>query len=352
MENEINEGQEISEKETTTDGNHLPEGVTEEPQSPEHMDLRTIKDSDKKWLKVYLKVSDDQGHLLDNQPLEEKVIKTCEELKAKKYLKIENPESLVLETKDLAETYAKTINAAENSSVGNLTKYRIRLGILLRHQKWFVMKYLKQEWIEYVNKNYKSQQLRSYQDYMKLAQYPNIIKYAWLGKERLIQLTRVIGVPESADPIGDYLKLFGLEFDPEEEADYESMKLKTDVAIFRQKLHDKNVYDIPDGKIESMILHGVQMTAGIFDQFELVKNTGGDLIKFADKLIKKGGKVKPITTPEKKAESFKKNLDAFIDQAKSALEDADYLKTLKVESLDELQEQINALRDKIEQRSE
>ena len=193
-------------KEPRIDESSLPEGVTFEPQDPEHVNIRDVKAPDLKWLPPYLRTTDDKGHLLGNLPLEEKVIKTCEDLKAKKYLKIENPETLVQEIKDLVNTYATKINVAENSVTGILTKYRLRLGMLLIYLQWLVMKYLKMEWVEYFNKNFKSQQLRSYQDYMRLAKYPNVIKYAWLGKERLIRLTRVIGAPDSADPIGDYLK--------------------------------------------------------------------------------------------------------------------------------------------------
>ena len=187
---------------------------------------------------------------------------------------------------------------------------------------------------------------------MKLAQYPNVIKYAWLGKERLRQLITVIGLPESADPIGDYLKQVGLEFNPEEEPHYEDMKLKTDVALFRQKLSDYQVYEIPDDKIEAMILNGVQGTTSILDQFKLLKDMKGELHKFADKLIETKGKFSKEITPEKKAEDFKQNIARFIDQTKSALEDADYLKNLDIKSIDALQERINALRDKIEQQSE
>ena len=258
-------------KEPRIDESALPEGVTPEPQDPEQIDIRDVKAPDLKWLPPYLSTTDDKGHVLGDQALEEKVIKTCKELKARRYLKIENPESLAQKIAEIVVTYATKINATENSLTGILTKYRIRLGMLLLLQKWIVTKLLKQEWLEYFNKNYNTRQLRSYQDFMKLAQYPNIIKYAWLGKERLRQLITVIDVPESADPIGDYLKQVGLEFDPEEEANYEDLKLKTDVAIFRQKLSDYQVYDIPDEKIEAMIVNGVQGTTSILDKFKLLK---------------------------------------------------------------------------------
>jgi hypothetical protein len=159
-------------------------------------------------------------------------------------------------------------------------------------------------------------------------------------------------VTDSADPIGEYLKLVGLEFDPEEETNYEDLKLKADVAIFRQKLSDYQVYDIPDEKIKAMIDSGVRGTTSILDKFKLLKDMKGELLKFADKLIETKGKFSEEPTPKNKAESYKKNLDAFIDQTKSALEDADYLKNLDIESINALQERLNALRDKIEQRSE
>ena len=134
-----------------------------------------------------------------------------------------------------------------------------------------------------------------------------------------------------------------MEFNPEEEIDYGSMKLKIDVTIYRQKLREKEVYDIPDDKIEAMIQRDVQLTPSVLEQFEKNKNTVGDLIKLADILIASEGKVPPKTTPDKKAEDIKKTLDRFIDQAKSALIDEDYLKGLDIESINELQEQINCL---------
>ena len=352
MEEEKNGNNENSQDEPRIDEDALPEGVTPEPQDPEHIDIRDVKAPDRKWLLPYLSTTDDKGHLIGDQSLEEKVIQTCAELRAKRYSKIENPELRAQEITDLVVTYATKINATENSLTGILTKYRIRLGMLLLFQKWIVTKLLKQEWTEYVDKNYNTRQLRSYQNFMRLAQYPNSIKYAWLGKERLLQLITLIGVPNSADPIGEYLKLVGLEFDPEEETNYEDLKLKADVAIFRQKLSDCQVYDIPDEKIEAMIDNGVRGTTSILDQFKLLKDMKGELHKFVEKLIETNGKVPPIITPEKKAEDFKQNLDRFIDQTKSALEDADYLKNVDIESINSLQEKINALRNRIEQQSE
>ena len=352
MKEEKNGNNEISQNEPTIDEDALPEGVTPEPQDPEHIDIRDVTARDRKWLLPYLSTTDDKGHVLGDQALEERVINTCKELKAKRYLKIENPEALAQQIAELVVTYATKINATENSLTGILTKYRIRLGMLLLLQKWIVTKLLKQEWLEYFNKNYNKRQLRSYQDFMNLAQCPNVIKYAWLGKERLRKLITVVGSPEGSDPIGDFLKHVGLEFDPEEEVDYEDMKLKIDVTIFRQKLYDNQVYDIPYGKIEAMVQKDVQLNPSVLEEFEKNRNSVDDLIKIADILIASKGKLPPNITPEKKAEDFKQNLARFIDQTESALEDADYLKNVDIESINSLQEKINALRDKIEQRSE
>ena len=104
-------------------------GVTFEPQDPEQVNIRDVKAPDLKWLPPYLRTTDDKGHLLGDQALEEMVIKTCEDLKARKYLTIENPETLVQEITELVITYSTEINVTENSVTGILTKYRIRLGM-------------------------------------------------------------------------------------------------------------------------------------------------------------------------------------------------------------------------------
>ena len=67
----------------------LPENVTEAPQDEEHMDLSQVKGYSK-WVKTYINVSDDEGHLLGDIELEEFVKKTCGELNAMNIKKVVN----------------------------------------------------------------------------------------------------------------------------------------------------------------------------------------------------------------------------------------------------------------------
>jgi uncharacterized protein YaaR (DUF327 family) len=324
----------------------LPENVTEAPQDEEHMDLSQVKGYPN-WVKTYLNVSDDEGHLLGEIELEKTVKKTCAELNALNIKEVENPEELLQQIKSLSISYSTGINVAENISIGTVTKYRIRLGMLFNFQKTLVKEKLDRNWTVWFAENYAKSLLRSIQDYMRIAEVPNAIRFAVFGKERLIQILKQIGKPTGDDPIGQFLEVIGIEFNPDAETDYQELKIATDIAITRQKLNSEGLEEVADDKIEALVRNGIELTTLRLGQIKLVKETEGNLPDYIDRLIATGGKVEPIQTPETKAKNFKKTVDRFLDQATNALTDDQYLGEFNIELCRQLIEKIQRLEQKL-----
>jgi len=63
--------------------------------------------------------------------------------------------------------------------------------MLLNFQKMLVAE-AREDWTDWFSKHYKASYLRSAQDYMALARVPNVIRYAFLGKERLLEIRRAL----------------------------------------------------------------------------------------------------------------------------------------------------------------
>ncbi len=283
----------------------LPDGVTEAPQDPEHMDLTKVAGYGK-WVRTYLNVSDDDGHLLGDRQLEKVVKKLCVDLNKMDLAMEEVPELWINRIKEVAIQYVGTINFRENTSIGTFTKYRIRVGMLYNFQKTLVKKKLDRNWSEWFAENYDKSLLRSSQIYMRIAEIPNVIRFAVFGIERISQITRRIEKPYGEDPIGHFLQENRIEFDSYAETDYQELKITTDIAIARQKLNKEDLEEVPDDKVEALIRTKIELTPHHVNQLKLVKSTEGDLVLYMDELIANGGKWNRSSLPRKKRKPLKR----------------------------------------------
>jgi len=176
------------ENETEVD---LPENVTLGPQDPEHMDLSQMQKQQLDMiLRPYLSVSNDKGEFIGDLDLEREVKTMCKDLEVIDLEKVKNAKELFDTISDLALRYTPKINGAENISQGILTKYRIRLGMLLIALKYIIKYKLNGKWTDWVGEKFGKSFLRSAQDYMRIAETKNIIKYAVFGTGRLLQVIK------------------------------------------------------------------------------------------------------------------------------------------------------------------
>jgi hypothetical protein len=321
----------------------LPENVTEEPRNSEEMHLGLIKHQPS-VLKSYLEVSDDKGEVLQEKTLETEVKKHCDKYFPMKAKSLKEPEKLLAETKSLAKVYMEQVNFRENTLDGVICKYRIRQGMLFLIMKKAVKAAGKMGWEEWFTGNYSGSKLRSAQDSMKLAKAKDIIQYAFLGKFRLLQILRQIeNYKQADDPIGAYLKKNGIDFNPEEETHFEDVKFKVAVAVNFNKVKAAGHEGITKRKVEALVQKGLEVESKHLRDMELIKQAGGNVVAYFDKLIASDSDPNPVLDRERKVAIFKKTTDRFLTILENAIADAEYRGGIKPELFTRIKQMVAAL---------
>ena len=190
----------------------LPDGVESDPRNEEEMDITPIENSET-LLDVYLNVSDDYGQMHGDTELEKAVMEFNIRHKDLSLGKIENPKQILKESTELVNQYTPVLRKSAHITAGILAKYGIRLGMVFNIQKIAVRK-LHLNWTDWFKANHSSMSLRSAQDYMMLAKIPGIIKYAFLGKERLLEICRILDNKSGKDPFKEFIKSRGVVLNP------------------------------------------------------------------------------------------------------------------------------------------
>jgi len=323
----------------------LPENVTTEPQDDEHMHLGRIQNSPS-LIDAYIKVSDDNGELLEDTSLVAEVKSFYDRYKNINVQQVENPRQLLTESMELANKFSLKINTRGSITAGILTKYLIRLGMIFNIQKMLVRKSGK-KWEEWFNDNHSVMSLRSAQDYMKLAKVPNIIRYAFLGKERLIEISRVAKKLKSEDPVGEYLTSQGIEFKPEQIESEGSASLRSQVdtviaLITISKVEEKNEIslDVDADLIRKLIGMRVEVDTAMIGKMVIIKQSGGNPNDYLESRHINGGPEPEIITSTIKLRSIPKLVGSFKDTV-------DYIKNHTDLASDVDEEEIEALEDKL-----
>ena len=322
------------------DVNPLPKDVIEAPRSAEEMHLKHIRN----WpnaVKVYLQVSDDEGEVLGSKVLERQVKQFCDQYANPKAADIKDPVKVIEEAKDLATRYTLQINMEESGLTGAITKYRIRQGMVFNILKELVRKD-SPSWIQWFKENFDGREFRSVQDYMRLARTPGIIRYAVIGKERLMQILRQLNDSDkrAEDPVGAFCERNGVDFNPAEELDAQELRIETDIAINFQKLLDAGIEDIPKVMVDTLIRNGKELESAHIQELKVTKEAEQDLVKRFEELVASGGRVSPNMTPARKAEGFKRTTDRFLKAIDNALEDAAYRGQVNAEIIASLKEKL------------
>jgi uncharacterized protein YaaR (DUF327 family) len=279
--------------------------------------------------------------------LETEVKTLCTELDEMDLELEEDPELWISKIKDVTTRYASQINFAESISIGSVTKYRIRMGMLFLNLKYLVKKRLKQPWILWFKKNYDPKQLRTVQDYMAIAEIDNIIRYSVFGKERLLEIIRQLDDKSGTDPIGDFLSKNGIDFNPETELDPVELRINTDVAIGMRKLAEEKLEEVSAEKVEALVRSGMELENKHIADLKATKEVGGDLNLRMDQIISTGGKVEKRLTAERKAEAFKHTMDRFISLSADALLDSAYLRQVDLDLCRQMKAKIEEIERKL-----
>jgi hypothetical protein len=320
----------------------FPKNVTEEPRNKEEMHLKLIKYKPS-LLTSYLEVSDDRGDLLGGRKLENKVISICGKYHGIKKNEMKDPQKLLTELKDLVTFYTRQINFRESTLDGTICKYRIRQGMLFLIIKK-VVKAAKLKWGDWFDQNFKGSEFRSAQDAMRLAKAKNIIRYAVLGKFRLLEILRQIeDYEKQEDPVGAYLEANGVDFKPEQETDFKDVKLKADVAINYQKLIAAGLTGITKEKVKVLVLNEKEVESKHVKDMLFLKNRSGgvqNVANYFEEIIAGGNNPPPVLTNERKAVIFKKTADKFLMVLENAITDAHYLGQIDQEYYNQIKQKV------------
>ena len=137
-------------------------------------------------------------------------------------------------------------------------------------------------WTEWFSETYGSSNLRSAQDYMRLANTPNIIRYAVFGKERLIEILRATpAFAASDDPIGAFLAKYKFTFDPEKENSMDDWRANIDAAIAMEKIRQvEKKQDIElgldFGKVKKLVDGNGPVDSKIINDLVIMKEADGN----------------------------------------------------------------------------
>jgi hypothetical protein len=281
--------------------------------------------------------------------LEQEVKKLCKELDSVNLYLEENPTLWVDKIKDVATRYTEKLNISENTSFGIHTKYHIRQGYFFGRLRLLVKERLGKSWMQWVDDNFGKSLLRSIEDYMRIADVSNSIRYAVFGKERLLEIIRQLDKKnlKKTDPIGDFLRNHEIEFDPKSGLDVKELKVKADIAISLKKLANEGLEQVSAEKVEAFFRGGHEIEPKHIRELKIIQKTRGDLNAYMDELKATGGKIKPTQTAEMKSNGFKKTLDRFMSQAVDALKDQEYLGQVDIDLCKRLKDKLLELESKI-----
>lgn len=324
--------------------------VTNEPQNEEHLHMGLLGDS-LPLRQVYLKVSDDEGQFFDNMSLEKTMIDFLGQVKTSaKNLSAEALRQLLSQLVDVSTAYNRQINLATSVSNGILVKHQIRLGSMFLYQKKLLKKINPEKnWVKWFDETYGLSNLRSAQDYMRMASTTNIIRYAVFGKERLMEILRAIpSFMSQDDPIGAFLAKYGFTFDPEKENFMEDWRSSIDAAIAMEKIRQvEKKEDIELGmsfeKVKKLIDGYAQVNSKMISDLVIIKEAGGNTDEYIEKsILGKGSKNIQLERSEKQ-ESVQRISKMLKELVEFYAKDTGALSDINVSAINDLKQSVEAL---------
>ncbi len=324
--------------------------VTAEPQHPEHLHMALLGNS-APLRDVYLKVSDDTGQFFEKKELEDEMIEFTNQAKAlTRKGSIEAINLLLPQLIAISKSYNRQINFAVNVSNGILVKHQIRLGCVYNYQKRLLRKVSPDmDWIEWFNQKYGASNLRSAQDYMRLASTPNIIRYAVFGKERLIEILRAIpSFASGDDPIGAFLAKYGFTYNPEGETSMDDWRSSIDAAIAMEKIRQAEKKEDLDlelsfDQVKKLIDNNVPVESKVINNMVIIKEAGGNVAEYIDTaILGKGGGNIQIERVEK-LESVQRISKKLKEIVEFYTKETDAISEINVLAINDLRQSIEAL---------
>jgi hypothetical protein len=341
--------------------NELGPNVTLDPQNEEQLDLNLMKDPIA-VSKISVPTDDDQGEFLDATETVKAIRKYIDENKSKTGDELKDPEFLKTGT-ELLSGFNKKLSLKEMLTLAVLTKNYLLYGMALIILKNGV-KEDGQNWIYYYKKHFIPSTYSSAIKYMKLARIPNVIRYAFLGLQRLEKIHTAIkddyGM-EEGDPIGEFFKDNTVNIDLNE-SEIENFKYEIDVALAKTKLKkffDQENEDLPEDKlvkntvdldlIDELIRKDKKIEEGLMKNLYLFAKGGSNPNVLIEDQLKGGStnsskKNRTKLTHIKTIEGFPKIISELKLKVAYFTKNTALLKKVAPQHIKDLQDQVTALK--------
>jgi len=214
-----------------------------------------------------------------------------------------------------------------------------------------IVRKLNLNWVEWFHENHKMMSLRSAQDYMALAKIPNIIRYAFCGKERLMEIIRVIKDSKAEDPVGDYLRDHGVIFDPASDDRETATQLKNEIdtviAMIRiSSVEQKQEVELAVNAdiVRKLIGLGTEINNQFIRDLIIIKQNGGDPNQYLKHRYIDGGAEEPVIDATKKLTSIPKLVASFKSAVDYIREHTHLVSQIRLEQIEDFERQITELK--------
>jgi len=204
-------------------------------------------------------------------------------------------------------------------------------------------------WVEWFNETYGPSNLRSAQDYMRLANTPNIIRYSVFGKERLMEILRAVTPYGSAeDPIGTFLSKHGFIYNPEGETSMDDWRSNIDTAIAMEKIKQaEKKQDLELGlsfeQVKKLIDNNVPVESRVINNMVIIKEAGGSVAEYIDiSILGKGSQNIQIERVEKQ-ESVQRISKKLKEIVEFYTKETDAIFEINVTAINDLRQSLDAL---------
>lgn len=241
------------------------------------------------------------------------------------------------------------VSNAEKAVTAGLNGLYVKIGKLLLDTKKIIALDPDEQWGPWSVKNLGFISKRTMQTYMQLAQIPNVEKYIFFGKERLLhtmQVTKGIVEKKDPDPIGTFLQKHEIDFETATDLPLVEFKNMVDTAVFMEKASRKKL-NLDRQLVRGLIEMGFKFTNADLNEFKRIKKAEGDPNKDLTELLKNKGRREDVYDQvQKKRESFIRastNMRNLVDEIIKEEEFDD----IEIKKITDLIKKLEAFKDKV-----
>ncbi|OQC18399.1 MAG: hypothetical protein BWX72_00050 [Firmicutes bacterium ADurb.Bin080] len=250
--------------------------------------------------------------------------------------------SLAVKGIELLKEFNAKLNIAENGVDAVFTKYSIYRGQILIQLKKLVKK-AGQSWQSWSTSQVPFVSERTRIDNMRLAYRQDCYDYYFLGSERLLMLIRATEGYKGKDKIGDFMRKYGIKFNPDSREQLKQFKQVVDTALNMERLEKVNVRATPQN-VKSLTQYMPVMDNNFLMKSKAIAESGGDVDKYYEKLITNKGKEKSPFEIIKATADFNTSGKRLIQIIDYMMKNENTVETLEEKIVKDLENKISELK--------